>query len=62
MLMNNAGIVKRYLFIKTGDLSERLEEEWNVNYIAPVILTQLFLPLLIKNHGTVEMEAILDEY
>lgn len=53
MLMNNAGISRRYLLSKTGDLTERLKEEWETNYIAPVILTQLFLPLLIKNHGTI---------
>ncbi len=52
MLMNNAGIARRYLLSKTGDLTERLEVEWRTNYFAPVILTQLLLPLLSKNHGT----------
>lgn len=53
MLMNNAGIVSRYLLAKTGDLTGRLMAEWETNYLAPVILTQLFLPLLAKNQGTV---------
>lgn len=53
MLMNNAGIVTRYLLPKTGDLSERIRSEWETNYFAPVILTQLFLPILARNHGTV---------
>jgi uncharacterized oxidoreductase len=53
MLMNNAGIVSRYLLATTGDLTDRIKAEWETNYLAPVILTQLFLPILIKNHGTV---------
>lgn len=53
MLMNNAGIVSRYLLATTGDLTDRIKAEWETNYLAPVILTQLILPLLIKNHGTV---------
>ncbi len=53
MLMNNAGIVSHYLLPTTGDLSKRLRAEWETNYMAPVLLTQLFLPILIKNHGTV---------
>jgi len=53
MLMNNAGIVKRYLFAKTEDLEKKIEEEWQTNYMAPVILTKIFLPILIKNKGTV---------
>ncbi len=53
MLMNNAGIVKRYLLPTTGDLSDRLRAEWETNYLAPVILSQLFLPILQQNHGTV---------
>lgn len=53
MLMNNAGVVSRYLLATTGDLTGRITAEWETNYLAPVILTQLFLPLLIKNHGIV---------
>ena len=53
LLMNNAGIVYRYLLGKTGDLEERIKTEWETNYLAPVILTQLLLPLLLKNHGMV---------
>lgn len=53
MLMNNAGVVSRYLLATTGDLIDRISAEWETNYLAPVILTQLILPLLIRNHGTV---------
>lgn len=53
MLMNNAGVVSRYLLATTGDLTDRITAEWETNYLAPIILTQLFLPLLIKNRGTV---------
>lgn len=53
MLMNNAGIAKRFLFAKTKDLGKKLFDEWQTNYFAPVLLTKQFLPLLIKNKGTV---------
>ena len=38
---------------KTSDLSERTRTEMEINYIAPVILSQLFLPLLIPHKGTI---------
>jgi uncharacterized oxidoreductase len=53
MLMNNAGIVKRYLLAKTGDLEARIVEEWQTNFLAPVLLTKQFLPMLIENKGAV---------
>lgn len=53
LLVNNAGIARRYLFTETGDLTQRLTEEWQTNYFAPVLLSQIFLPLLIKNRGTI---------
>jgi short-subunit dehydrogenase involved in D-alanine esterification of teichoic acids len=53
MLMNNAGIAKRYLFAKTGNLAEKIVTEWQTNYLAPVMLTKQFLPMLVKNKGTV---------
>ena len=53
LLMNNAGIALRYLLAKTGDLETRLVTEWQTNFLAPVILTQQFLPMLIENKGTV---------
>lgn len=52
MLVNNAGYAERYLLAKTGDLEERLVNEWRTNFLAPVLLTQLFLPILSKNNGT----------
>jgi len=53
MLMNNAGIVKRYLLSKVDNLEKKIVEEWQINYLAPVMLIQQFLPLLIKNKGTI---------
>jgi len=53
MLMNNAGIVKRYLLAKPGDLESKIVDEWQTNYLAPVLLTNQFLPILIENRGTV---------
>ncbi len=53
VLVNNAGIAYRYLMEKTGDLAGRLKEEWETNYLAPVLLSQELLPLLARSHGTV---------
>ena len=53
MLVNNAGIVYRYLLTTTGDLTERITDEWKTNYLAPVILAQSLLPLISRNNGTI---------
>lgn len=53
MLMNNAGIVRRYLLEDTEQLETMIRQEWEVNFIAPVLLADLFLPLLKKNRGTI---------
>ena len=53
MLMNNAGIVERFLFVKTGDLEKKIVAEWQTNYLAPIMLTKQFLSMLIENKGTV---------
>src|SRR4030043_1056134 len=53
MLINNAGITKRYLFEKSEKVEDYIREVWETNYLAPVVLARLFLPLLIKNKGTV---------
>jgi len=53
MLVNNAGIVHRYLLAETGDLTDRIRNEWETNYLAPIILSQLFIPILAKNRGCV---------
>jgi uncharacterized oxidoreductase len=53
MLVNNAGIVKRYLLSDSTDLHTPIVEEWQTNFLAPVLLTQQFLALLAKNRGTV---------
>jgi len=53
LLVNNAGIVRRFLFSKTTDLEARITEEWRTNYLAPVLLSRLFLPLLAARKGTI---------
>lgn len=53
MLINNAGIARRFLWAQIEDLPETITAEWQTNYLAPVLLTREFLPLLIENQGTV---------
>lgn len=53
MLINNAGIAQRYLLTKAGGLESEIVAEWQTNFLAPVLLTQQFLPLLTQNNGTV---------
>lgn len=52
MLMNNAGIVRRYIFAREKDLEQKIREEWEVNFLAPMMLSQQFLPLLTQNQGS----------
>jgi uncharacterized oxidoreductase len=53
LLVNNAGIGMRYLLEKGENLEKRVTEEWRTNFLAPLLLTQEFLPLLEKSSGTV---------
>ena len=53
MLVNNAGIVYRYSLTNTGNLSDRITNEWKTNYFAPVLLAQDLLGFMIKNRGTI---------
>lgn len=53
MLVNNAGISMRYLLAKTGDLEARIVTEWQTNFLAPVLLVQQFLPVLVANQGSI---------
>lgn len=53
VLVNNAGIVKRFFISETPSLEESIREELETNYIAPVVLSQLFFPLLNKNKGMI---------
>ncbi len=53
MLVNNAGIAKRFFLEKTNDLENLISQEWQVNYLAPILLTKLFLPLLKKTQGSI---------
>lgn len=49
MLINNAAIVHKNLFVEDREALEKVEREMATNFIAPVALTKLFVPLLIKN-------------
>jgi uncharacterized oxidoreductase len=53
MLINNAGMVKRFLIAKNVDLENEIIQEWQTNYLAPVLLTQKFINLLSSSKGTV---------
>ncbi len=52
-VMNNAGMAKRYFLEETTNLETLITLEWQINYLAPILLTKLFLPLLKKNRGSV---------
>lgn len=53
MLINNAGIAERYLLSKVTNLEEKLHREISTNYIAPVMLADMFKEILSTNRGTV---------
>lgn len=53
MLVNNAGIVRRFLLSNVSNLDQQISQEWQINYFAPVLMVDLFLPLLKQNKGTI---------
>lgn len=53
MLINNAGVAERYLLSKVTNLEEKLSREINTNYIAPVMLADMFKDILSTNKGRV---------
>lgn len=53
ILINNAGIVNRFLMSKNDNIENLIAEEWQTNYLAPVLLTRLFLKLLSDSRGVV---------
>jgi len=53
MLINNAGIVTRFLIPKTDNLENIITREWQTNYLAPVMLSKLFLNMLAESKGTI---------
>lgn len=58
ILFNNAGI------LKTGDLEHLNKEEWNsvydINIMAPVLMCQAFIQMLIKSRGVILNNASID--
>jgi short-subunit dehydrogenase len=52
LLINNAGINHNTSFMTAPDLAIA-REEIEVNYLAPLRVTRVFAPALIKNHGAV---------
>ncbi|MBN2547107.1 MAG: SDR family NAD(P)-dependent oxidoreductase [Spirochaetes bacterium] len=53
LLINNAGVTKRYLLEKNEKSDDSIRIIWETNYFASVMLARMFLPLLIKNKGTI---------
>lgn len=53
LLINNAGITKRYHFSQVTDFEASVEEEWRINYLAPLSLMKLFMPLLEATKGRI---------
>lgn len=49
MLINNAAVVHRSNFASDEDILRKAESEIRTNYVGPIVLTKLFLPLLEKN-------------
>lgn len=53
VLINNAAIVKRFLISKNDDLESEIIQEWETNYLSPLLLTKKFDSLLTTSMGTV---------
>lgn len=51
ILINNAGIQYNYEFTNEIFLMNKIEHEINVNYLAPIKLTALLLPILKQNEN-----------
>jgi uncharacterized oxidoreductase len=49
MLINNAAIVHTTEFLKDDKAIEKANDEFQTNILAPIRLSKLFLPLLLKN-------------
>ncbi|MGY4305656.1 short-subunit dehydrogenase [Bradyrhizobium sp. USDA 4369] len=52
LLINNAGVNHNTAFLLAPDLAFA-KEEIEINYLAPLRLTRVFAPVLVKNHGAV---------
>ena len=50
MLINNAAIAHTADFLKDDNAIEKATEEFQTNILAPIRLTKLFAPLLLKNN------------
>ena len=51
ILINNAAVVHRSNFFSDSEIIDKAELETQTNFIAPVVLTKLFLPTLRKNQN-----------
>lgn len=49
VLINNAAIVHTSNFMEDRNILAKVEKELRINFMAPVILTKLFVPLLLQN-------------
>ena len=49
ILINNAAIVNRTDFFSDPDITEKAAHEMQTNFLAPLSLTKLFIPFMMKN-------------
>lgn len=49
VLINNAAIIHRSTFSSDDQILRKAEQEIRTNYLGPIILTKLFIPLIEKN-------------
>lgn len=52
VLFNNAGAQYNYIFAEEQEVLHKIEYETNINFLAPVKLTALLLPILERNNNT----------
>ena len=52
ILINNAGIQYNYSFLEESDIINKIEQEVEVNLLAPLKLTALLLPVLTLNENS----------
>jgi uncharacterized oxidoreductase len=53
MLVNNAGIGNIILLAESSNTEKTVTEEWQTNYLAPLLLSQMFMELVAARRGSI---------